>query len=294
MRSVGPGPASPARGDGRGEHAAGSVPPNSPSSDCATMAWKPRSWLSASTAARSTSSRCRQWADPPKARIAELVAAVEDRLHASGIASIADVVTIAEGAARDAGLPNARISSDAKYVEIGLTDKADAARWTFADLWEHGISAADVLVAGDEFGDARRRPRQRLADPCPRGTGRGGGDRGDGTIRCSTRGAATARRARTGPSSCSRISSDGGGWESLPSRGRLRLAVAIDGLDGDRERSRASVLTIADGYIGSSAYRCCRTLRHRRRRWSRDSTRGRVQASTARAPRLEPARGVLG
>ena len=61
-------------------------------------------------------------------------------------------MTIAEGAATDAGLPNARISSDAKYVEIGLTDKADAARWTFADLWEHGITAADVLVAGDEFG----------------------------------------------------------------------------------------------------------------------------------------------
>ena len=93
-----------------------------------------------------------QWADPPKARIAELLAAVEERLHAAGIASVADVVTLAQAASTEAGLAHARISSDAKYVEIGLTDKADAARWTFADLWEHGITSADVLVAGDEFG----------------------------------------------------------------------------------------------------------------------------------------------
>src|SRR6202035_1513005 len=93
-----------------------------------------------------------QWADPPKARIVDLVQAVEERLRAVGIGSIAEVVTIAQAAAAEAGLASARISSDAKYIEIGLTDKADAARWAFADLWAHGIAPNDVLVAGDEFG----------------------------------------------------------------------------------------------------------------------------------------------
>ncbi len=33
-----------------------------------------------------------EWADPPKARIADLLAAVERRLHAAGVASVAEVV----------------------------------------------------------------------------------------------------------------------------------------------------------------------------------------------------------
>lgn len=93
-----------------------------------------------------------EWADPPKARITDLLNAVDQRLRAAGIGSVAEVVTIAQAAATDAGLPTARISSDAKHVEIGLTDKADSARWAFADLWAHGIAPNDVLVAGDEFG----------------------------------------------------------------------------------------------------------------------------------------------
>ena len=44
------------------------------------------------------------------------------------------------------------MTSDAKHVEIGLTDKADAARWVFDDLRRRGIGAGLVLVAGDEFG----------------------------------------------------------------------------------------------------------------------------------------------
>ena len=93
-----------------------------------------------------------EWVDPPKARIVDLLHATEARLHAAGIASVADVVTIAQEASTDVGLADARITSDAKYVEIGLTDKADAAHWAFADLWAHGIAPSDVIVAGDEFG----------------------------------------------------------------------------------------------------------------------------------------------
>ena len=44
-----------------------------------------------------------EWADPPKARIGELLAAVEARLRARGIESLRDAVEIAEGAATEAG-----------------------------------------------------------------------------------------------------------------------------------------------------------------------------------------------
>jgi trehalose/maltose hydrolase-like predicted phosphorylase len=93
-----------------------------------------------------------EWAEPAKARIAELVAAVEERLHSAGIASLATVVEVAREAAAEAGLGNARVTSDAKHVEIGLTDKADSARWALGDLWRHGIAPPLVLLGGDEFG----------------------------------------------------------------------------------------------------------------------------------------------
>ena len=93
-----------------------------------------------------------EWADPPKARIAELLDAVQHRLHEAGLDGLQEAVEIAQEAAGDAGLPDARVTSDAKHVEIGLTDKADAARWVFDDLRRRGIGAGLVLVAGDEFG----------------------------------------------------------------------------------------------------------------------------------------------
>jgi hypothetical protein len=74
-----------------------------------------------------------QWVDPPKARIAELLAAVERRLHEAGLDGLKEAVALAQDAAGSAGLTEARVTSDAKHVEIGLTDKADAARWVFAD-----------------------------------------------------------------------------------------------------------------------------------------------------------------
>jgi hypothetical protein len=92
-----------------------------------------------------------EWADPPKARIAELLAAVEERLGAAGV-DLRTAVELALEAARDAGLPDPKVTSDAKHVEIGLTDKADSARWVFARLWRRGIGPGLVLIGGDEFG----------------------------------------------------------------------------------------------------------------------------------------------
>ena len=44
------------------------------------------------------------------------------------------------------------MTSDAKHVEIGLTDKSDSARWIMRELWRTGIGPGQVLIAGDELG----------------------------------------------------------------------------------------------------------------------------------------------
>lgn len=92
------------------------------------------------------------WADPPKARIAELLGAVTERLQGAGMTGLADVVAIAQRAARDAGLADPRVTSDVKHVEIGLTDKAHSARWAAGWLRARGVTGGLVLVGGDEFG----------------------------------------------------------------------------------------------------------------------------------------------
>lgn len=92
------------------------------------------------------------WRDPPKARIAELVAAVEGRLRAARISGLTEAVALARRTAVEAGLEDPRVTSDAKHVEIGLTDKSDSARWLLRDLWRRGIGPSLVLIVGDELG----------------------------------------------------------------------------------------------------------------------------------------------
>jgi len=93
-----------------------------------------------------------EWADPPKARIGELLIAVEERLAAAGIDGLTEAVAIALTAATEAGLADPRVTSDAKHVEIGLTDKSDSARWIMRELWRRGIAPGHVLIVGDELG----------------------------------------------------------------------------------------------------------------------------------------------
>jgi hydroxymethylpyrimidine pyrophosphatase-like HAD family hydrolase len=95
-----------------------------------------------------------EWIDPPKSRIAALAEAVGQRLAAAGLpGGIADVLAIVEAAAREAGLADSRLTSDAKHIEIGLTDKSDSVNWVIRNLaTPRGIPPRDILVAGDEFG----------------------------------------------------------------------------------------------------------------------------------------------
>ena len=77
---------------------------------------------------------------------------MQARLAAAGIDGLTEAVEIARGAATDAGLADPRVTSDAKHVEIGLTDKSDSARWIMRELWRTGIAPSQVLIAGDELG----------------------------------------------------------------------------------------------------------------------------------------------
>ena len=194
-----------------------------------------------------------EWVDPPKARIVDLLHATEARLHAAGIASVAEVVTIAQEASTDVGLADARITSDAKYVEIGLTDKADAAHWAFADLWAHGIAPSDVIVAGDEFGLLGGVPGSDSLMLVPESRG------------CL---AVTVGAEPYGPPSG--VLPLPGGPDKLlevlvDQIGRRQRGqppapmpesswrVVIEGLDEGREHGRSIMLTLADGRIGTTA-----------------------------------------
>jgi hypothetical protein len=93
-----------------------------------------------------------EWSDPPKSRIAELLAATLATLRAAGIDSLHEVCELARAQGRDAGLADPRVTTDAKHIEIGLTDKTDAARRIFPLLASLGVPPEDVLVCGDEMG----------------------------------------------------------------------------------------------------------------------------------------------
>ncbi len=95
-----------------------------------------------------------EWADPPKSAMGELLRAVEARLKGRGLTGgLAEAMALARKIASVKGLTDARITSDAKHIEIGLTDKSDSMRWVAHELARpRGISPAEILLAGDEFG----------------------------------------------------------------------------------------------------------------------------------------------
>ena len=192
-----------------------------------------------------------EWADPPKARIAELLAAVETRLAASGL-DLHAAVELALEAARDVGLPEAKVTSDAKNVEIGLTDKADSSRWVFEALWRHGIGPGLVLIGGDEFGPLGRLPGS------------------DSLLIVPEAARATAVSVGREPNGVpERVILLGGGPPAFVAvledqiRRREEGAVpridedpawtlTVTGLDPEHERAHEVLLALADGHIGSN------------------------------------------
>jgi trehalose/maltose hydrolase-like predicted phosphorylase len=192
-----------------------------------------------------------EWADPPKARIGELLAAVQARLHGAGLSGLDDAVEIALEAARTAGLTDPRVTSDAKHIEIGLTDKADAARWAFGDLGRRGIGPGLVLIAGDEFGPV------------------GGISGSDSFLLVPEGSRATALSVGAEPNGApGDVLELGGGpdiflrilHDQLERRRRRDVpeldgdpgwTLVFEGLDPHLERVRETLLTLADGRLGT-------------------------------------------
>lgn len=189
---------------------------------------------------------------PPKARLGELVTAVQKRLGSLGVDGLAEVLQIARSAAAEAGLADARVTSDAEHVAIGLTDKADSARWLFRRLWLRGIGPRTVMLVGDELGPLGGVPGSDSLMLVPEATGAIVVSVGleplgvpDGVIALDG-----------GPSAFLELLRD-----QLERRERGALPVLagepgwtlrIDGLDPELERVHESLLTLADGRIGTT------------------------------------------
>jgi kojibiose phosphorylase len=192
--------------------------------------------------------------DPPKSAIAELLAATEARLSGAGLrAGLVEAMEVAERCARELGLEDARITSDVKHVEIGLTDKADSMRWVVAHVAAPlDIAPADMMVAGDEFGPIAGMPGSdsRMLDvpevagavvvsvgPEPGGAPRGVLHPGGGPERfCEILERQIALDAELGPFAVPRDAS----W-----------AIEEPGFDVAREHEIEALLAIANGYVGS-------------------------------------------
>ncbi len=192
-----------------------------------------------------------EWDEPPKTRIDELLAAVEDRLVSAGIAGLSEAVEIARTAAAEAGLSDPEITSDGKHVEIRLTDKSGSVQWLMRWLWQRGIAPEQTLIAGDEVGPLGGVPGGDTL--LPEGEGR------------RPKSISLGVEREWMPAGVVWIS---GGHETFAAvledqiarrrRGELPIVVerpgwtvAIDGVDPALERVHESLLTLGDGRLGT-------------------------------------------
>jgi trehalose/maltose hydrolase-like predicted phosphorylase len=84
----------------------------------------------------------------------ELFEAVEGRLRGAGLGGgLHEALALVERVARGKGLRDARVTSDVKHVEVGLTDKSDSINWVMREqVRRRGLPAGEGLIAGDELG----------------------------------------------------------------------------------------------------------------------------------------------
>ena len=192
-----------------------------------------------------------EWAEPRKAHIAALLAAVEARLREHELDGLHAAVELGEAAAAEAGLTDACVTSDAKHIEIGLTDKSDSARWYVEHLWQRGVSPEQVLIVGDELGSL------------------GGLPGSDSKLLIDAAAGATVASVGVEPAGVPvEVIALGGGPDAffrmlnrqlaLRRRGALPIVSSdpcwtfqVEGVDIGRERARESLLTLADGCLGT-------------------------------------------
>ncbi len=192
-----------------------------------------------------------EWADPPKAELPKLLAAVEARLADAGIAGLPEAVELVRACGLEVGLPDPRVTSDAKYAEIGLTDKTDSARYAISWLSRRGVRPEQVLIGGDEFGPLGNVPGSDSlmlvpdaagavcfsVGPEPEGTPQGVLDLGGGPELFADILSDQLRRRHEGELP---LPVEEAGWQ-----------VVIDEQGGSEETVRETVLSLADGRIGT-------------------------------------------
>jgi trehalose/maltose hydrolase-like predicted phosphorylase len=191
-----------------------------------------------------------EWDDPPKAMIDKLLVAVQRRLRDAGIDGLVAVAQLATEIAVAEGLEHPKITSDAKHVEVGLTDKADSSDALFAELWRLGIDAELTLIGGDEFGPLGDMPGSDALMLTPEvaaatvfSVGVEPSGVPPGVVHVAG-GPATflalledqLRRRADVPRVAARA-----GW-----------SLVFDGFEAPTSRARESLLTLADGVIGTS------------------------------------------
>jgi trehalose/maltose hydrolase-like predicted phosphorylase/hydroxymethylpyrimidine pyrophosphatase-like HAD family hydrolase len=192
-----------------------------------------------------------EWADPPKAELPKLLAAVEARLVKAEIAGLPEAVELVHACGLEAGRPDPRVTSDAKFAEIGLTDKTDSARYAISWLSRRGVRPEQVLIGGDEFGPLGNVPGSDSlmlvpeaagavcfsVGPEPEGTPDGVLNLGRGPELFAGILADQLRRRREGELP---LPVEEPGWQ-----------VVIDEQGGSEETVRETVLSLADGRIGT-------------------------------------------
>jgi hypothetical protein len=198
------------------------------------------------------------WEDPPKARIAELVDAVGERLRSRGLGSLAAVVELATREARTAGLEDPRVTTDGKFVEIGVTDKSESLHWLMETWWGCGIGPALVVIAGDEMGPlggARGSDHYMIVPEAQRATALSVGVEPEGVP-------PDVAHIGGGPAAFLTFLEDQTVRHEKRELPRIDVdplwSITVTGADHKLERVHQVLLTLASGTVGSGGAPCLR------------------------------------
>jgi len=95
-----------------------------------------------------------EWENPLKSEIGKLILETEKKLVNAGFKEgIKGSFDLMEKNASLLGLQDARITSDVKHIEIGVSDKSDSIKWILENLAiPNKIHDKEILIIGDEFG----------------------------------------------------------------------------------------------------------------------------------------------
>ena len=95
-----------------------------------------------------------EWENPLKSEIGKLIIETDKRLKTGGFKEgIKGAFDLAENNAWLLGLNKAKVTSDVKHIEVGMSDKSDSMKWILEHIAvPNKIPDKEILVLGDEFG----------------------------------------------------------------------------------------------------------------------------------------------